>query len=401
MQFKYQASTAQGSVVTGLLEADTEETAEQMLWDAGLTIVNLKKNIKLPQLHQMLPSVFGVQRKDVIAFSRNMASLLDAGIPLMRGLSILSRHAKPAFKDVVEAIIKDLEEGSRFSDACAKYPSTFPNFYVFLLRTGEEVGNLNIVMKEVSAYMEKDQATASKVKKSLAYPAFVVVLAIAAVIIMLGVVIPQLTGMFTEYGKELPATTQIMVTAGDFFEANLTSIIGGSIAVVVLVSLYVRTKRGKRDKDRLMLKLPVLGPAILKSSLSRFTRNMSMLVGAGVSLYEALQLSVETSTNVKMAESLEQVRTGVGEGLLFSEAMLADSLFPSLMAEMVGIGEETGNLENQLNRVTIYYEEEADEAIGRVTGVLTPALTVGVGLLIGFIAVSIFSSIYGMSSIVE
>jgi len=401
MEFKYQATTREGTEVAGVLEAESEEAAEQVLWDAGLTIISLKRNLKLPQLHQMLPSLFGVKRKDVIVFSRNIASLLDAGIPLLRALSILARHARPAFKDVLDDVIKDLEEGSRFSDACAKYPAVFPNFYVYLLRTGEEVGNLNVVMKEVATYMEKDQATAAKVKKSLAYPTFVVVLAIAAVIIMLGVVVPKITAMFSEFGQELPATTKLMVTLGDFFSANITYIVGGIIIAVVLALLYAKTVRGKRDKDRLVLKLPILGPAILKSALSRFTRNMSMLVGAGVSLFDALQLSVETSTNVKVGDSLSHVREGVGEGQLFSEAMRRDPLFPPLMAEMVGIGEETGNLENQLTRVSTYYEEEADAAIARVTGVLTPALTVGVGLLIGFIAISIFGSIYGMASIVE
>ncbi len=401
MEFKYQASTAQGSEVTGILEAESEESAEQMLWDAGLTIVSIKRNIKLPQAHHILPSMFGVKKKEVIIFSRNLASLLDAGIPLLRGLAIMARHGNAAFCEILNNIVKDLEEGNKFSDACAKYPAVFPAFYVYLLRTGEEVGNLNTVMKEVSAYMEKDEATSAKVKKSLAYPCFIVVLAIGAVIVMLGFVVPKITGMFSEFGAELPATTKLLIGLGDFFSAYMAHIVIGIIVTVVGTVLYIKTQRGGRDKDRLLLKLPILGPALLKSALSRFTRNMAMLVGAGVSLFEALQLTVETSTNTKVSESLRDIRRGVGEGLLFSEAMRADPLFPSLMAEMVGIGEETGNLEQQLARVSTFYEEEADAAITRVTGVLTPALTVGVGGLIGFIAISIFGSIYGMASIVE
>lgn len=401
MEFKYSASTAQGSMVNGVLEAESETAAEGMLWDAGLTIVSMKRNLKLPKLHEMLPSVFGVKKKDVIAFSRNLASLLEAGIPLLRGLSILSRHGRESFKDILRDLIKELEEGNRFSDACMKYPAVFPRFYIFLLRTGEEVGNLGTVLKETAAHMEREEATKAKVKKSLAYPSFVVLLAIAAVIVMLSFVVPRLTAMFSEFGGEMPATTKALVLLGDFFSANVVYIIGLMLFTGVSGVLYVRTERGRKRKDRLMVKMPVIGSAILKSSLARFTRNMSMMVGAGVSLFEALELVSQTSENVVIRESVTRLRSGVGEGQLFSEAMLADSLFPPLMAELVGIGEETGNLEGQLSKVSAFYEEEAEAAITRVTSMLTPALTVGVGLMIGFIAVTLFSSIYGMAGVIK
>ena len=401
MEYKYAATTVQGRMVTGVVEADTELAAEQLLWDAGLTILTLKRSLKLPKAHQMLPSLFGVKKKDVIGFSRNLASLLDAGIPLMRGLTILSRHGREAFRDIVRVLIKDLEEGSRFSDSCAKFPAVFPGFYIYLLKTGEEVGNLGVVLNETAAHMERDAATAAKIKKSLAYPMFVVLLAIGAVIVMLGFVVPQLTGMFEEFGSEMPANTRILVSVGDFFGANVLYMLGAMMFIGVLAVVYSRTKNGKAAKDRFLLRIPVIGPAVLKSSLARFTRNMSMLVGAGVSLFEALELTSETSDNSVIRASVTNIREAVGEGALFSEAMAADPLFPSLMAELVGIGEETGNLETQLSKVSTFYEEEAQAAIARVTGMLTPALTVFVGLLIGFIAVTMFSSIYGMAGIIE
>ncbi len=164
MEFKYDATTSEGRAVAGVLEAESETAAEQMLWDAGLIILNLKRSLRLPKAHQILPSVFGVNRKDVIVFSRNLASLLDAGIPLLRGLSILSRHGKESFKEVLRDVIKDLEEGASFSEACAKFPAVFPKFYVFLLKTGEEIGNLGAVLKETAAHMEKEEATKTKVK---------------------------------------------------------------------------------------------------------------------------------------------------------------------------------------------------------------------------------------------
>lgn len=401
MDFKYDATTSEGRAVAGVLEAESETAAEQMLWDAGLVILNLKRSLRLPKAHQILPSVFGVNRKDVVVFSSSLASLLDAGIPLLRGLSILSRHGKESFKEVLRDVIKNLEEGSSFSEACAKFPRVFPKFYVFLLKTGEEIGNLGAVLKETAAHMEKEEATKSKVKKSLAYPMFVVLLAICAVIVMLGFVVPKLTDMFDEFGGEIPATTQVLVSLGDFFGAYVMHMLVGLIVSVVSTVLYIKTKRGKRAKDRFLMKVPILGGAILKSSLSRFTRNIGMLVGAGVTLYEALELTGETTDNSVVADAIERIRHNVRDGMLFSEAMAAEPIVPLLLSELVGIGEETGNLENQLTKVSHFYEEEAEAAVAKVTGMLTPALTVGTGLMIGFLAVAMFSAIYGMADVIE
>ncbi|MGB2884133.1 MAG: type II secretion system F family protein [Dehalococcoidia bacterium] len=396
MEFKYTAATADGGAVSGILFADNEYGAEQTLWDSGLTIINLKKRIKMPELHQMLPSLFGVKRRDVIQFSRNMASLLEAGIPILRALTIQTRFGKRAFRDVLKEVISDLEKGSRFSEACSKHPSVFPPFYVYLMRTGEEVGNLSQVLMDTSGHMERDEATAAKVKRSLAYPMFVMILAVGAIVVMMAVVVPALTMMFDEFNADLPAMTRMLIAVSDFFQANVLYMF---VAVVVLGFggyFYSRTEQGMRRKDALILRIPIIGQAVLKGGLSRFCRNMSMLVGAGVSLFDALKLTSETTDNTVIRESVTDVRSRVGDGKLFSQAVIADPLFPSLMGEMIGVGEEAGSLEGQLSKVAVFYEEEAERAISQVTSTLTPALTIGVGLVIGLVAVTIFSSIYSM-----
>lgn len=396
MEFKYSAATADGGAVSGALFADNEASAEQILWDSGLTIINLRKKIKIPALHQMLPSLFGVKRRDVIQFSRNMASLLEAGIPILRALTIQTRFGKRAFTDVLKEVISDLEKGSRFSEACSKHPSVFPPFYVYLMRTGEEVGNLSQVLMDTSGHMERDEATAAKVKRSLAYPTFVLLLAVGAIVVMMAVVVPALTMMFDEFNADLPVMTKMLIAVSDFFQANVLYMI---VAVVVLGFggyLYNRTEQGVRRKDAFILRIPIIGQAVLKGGLSRFCRNMSMLVGAGVSLFDALKLTSETTDNTVIRESVTNVRSRVGDGQLFSQAVVADPLFPSLMGEMIGVGEEAGSLEGQLSKVATFYEEEAERAISQVTSTLTPALTIGVGLVIGLVAVTIFSSIYSM-----
>jgi len=396
MEFKYTASTAEGSLINGVVEAETETTAEDILWKSGLTIINLKKSLKLPPLHQMLPSLFGVKKHDVIQFSRNLASLLDAGIPIFRALTIQSRFGSTAFRDVLREVIKELERGTRFSEACAKYPKIFPNFYVYLLKTGEEVGNLSVVLKDIATHMERDEATVKKVRGSLAYPAFVMLLAIGAVFIMLTFVVPALTSMFKEFGSKLPPMTRGLIAVGDFFSANGLYMILAVVIIVIAVVLYIRTPSGKKNRDRFMLKIPVIGVAMLKAGLARFTRNMGMLVAAGVSMFEALKLASETTDNLVLAEAVANVRSNVGDGKLFSQAIAGDPIFPPLMSEMIGVGEESGSLESHLLRISAFYEEEAEIAIARVTGMLTPALTIGLGLGVGLLAVTLFSSIYSL-----
>lgn len=398
MEFKYVGSTAEGGMVNGVVEADTEMAAEEILWRSGLTIIDLKRRLKLPPLHEMLPSLFGVKRRDVIQFSRNLASLLDAGIPILRALTIQSRFGSTGFRAVLHDVIRKVEEGTRFSEACAEYPKIFPNFYVYLLKTGEEVGNLSQVLKELATHMERDEATGKKIKGSLAYPAFVMLLAVGAVLIMLTFVVPAITSMFKEFGSaKLPPMTRALLAIANFFSAYGMYIIAVLVVLVIVVVLYTKTQSGKKNKDRFILKIPVIGNAILKGGLARFNRNMGMLVGGGVSLFEALKLASETTDNLVLAESVANVRSNVGDGKLFSQAIAADPIFPSLMSEMIGVGEESGSLENHLLKIATYYEEESQTAIARVTGMLTPALTIGVGLMVGLIAVTLFSSIYSLA----
>ena len=396
MEFKYTAATADGGAVSGVLFADNEYGAEQILWDSGLTIINLRKRIKIPAPHQMLPSLFGVKRRDVIQFSRNMASLLEAGIPILRALTIQSRFGKRAFRDVLKEVISDLEKGSRFSEACSKHPSVFPPFYVYLMRTGEEVGNLSEVLRDTSGHMERDEATAAKVKRSLAYPMFVMILAVGAVVVMMAVVVPALTMMFDEFNADLPAMTRGMIAVSNFFQASVLYMLLAAVVLGFGGYFYSRTEKGQRRKDALIIKIPIIGQAVVKGGLSRFCRNMSMLVGAGVSLFDALKLTSETTDNSVIAESVSGVRSRVGDGQLFSQAVAADAIFPPLMPEMIAVGEEAGSLEGQLTKVSLFYEEEAERAVSQVTATLTPALTVGVGLIIGLVAVTLYSSIYSM-----
>jgi type IV pilus assembly protein PilC len=202
--------------------------------------------------------------------------------------------------------------------------------------------------------------------------------------------------MFKEFGSKLPPMTRGLIAVGNFFSGNFIWMILGVVVLVIVIVLYTKTQSGKKNRDRFILKIPIIGGATLKGGLARFTRNMGMLVGGGVPLFDALRLVSETTESLVLKDALANVRASVGDGKLFSQAVAAEPLFPQLMAEMIGVGEESGSLESHLLKVSGYYEEEAERAISQVTGALTPALTIGVGIIIGLIAVTLFSSIYSM-----
>ena len=401
MEYKYSAETAMGESVEGVLEADSLERAEEMLWRSNLTVVSLRKQLKLPSLAEAVPSLFGVKRRDVINFSRDLATMLNAGLPMLRSLDILYRQARRrSMKQVLRSIIQDLEKGNTFSEACAKYPSVFPSLFVRLVRVGEEVGNLASVLEQLSAHLAREEETAGKIKGSMAYPVFVLCLAFGAVFIMIAFVMPALTSLFAEFGQDLPTMARMAISAADFVADYALYVLLGIVLLVVILVLYFRTAVGRRVKDAIILKIPVIGEASLKAALARTSRSMAMMVRSGVPLTEAIVLCADTSANAVVKDRLMKCNEAVVAGASLSQAMAAYPIFPVLMSQMVGIGEETGRLDSNLETLAGFYETESSRAISRLTSMLGPGMIIIVGLIVGFVAVTLFSSIYSIGDLV-
>ena len=400
MEFKYSAQTVAGEIVDGVLEADSLERAEELLWRSNLAIVSLKKQLRIPSLAEALPTLFGVKRRDVINFSRDLSTMLNAGLPMLRSLDILYRQAKkPAMKQMLRTIIQDLEKGSTFSEACSKHAAVFPALFIRLIRVGEEVGSLSAVLEQVSSHLAREEETASKVKGSLAYPMFVLLLAFGAVFVMIAFVMPAITGLFSEFGAELPLMTRIAIGLGDFVAGYILYIIFVLVILFVTLGLYFRTPNGQKAKDAFVLKLPVVGEASLKSALARTARSMAMMVRSGVPLTEALSLCADTAGNAVVKDRLNRCNEAVYSGSSLSQAMSNYPIFPVLMSQMIGIGEETGKLEYNLEKLSGFYEAESERSISRLTGMLGPGMIIVVGLVVGFVAVTLFSSIYSVGGL--
>ena len=405
MQYKYVAYRAGGNVVTGILEAESEQRAEELLWQSDMTIVSLKKKRTYPSVREVLPTLFGIKRDDIVNFSRDLATLLGSGVGILPALTMLyERTPKASLSKLLREILVSVETGSSFSEACAQHPTVFSPFYIRLTKVGEEIGNLELMLRQITVQMQKEAAIVSKVRGALAYPIFVLAVAVIAVIVLLTFVVPAISGLFAEVGAgQLPIITRIMVAISDFLKASplaLPNVMWVIIGLALLIGgglWYSKTPRGKRLKDSLVLKIPIIKDVSIKGTMSRMARNLSTLLGGGITLTEALDLVIETTDNATYKDALSKVRSDVHSGQMFSRAMMEHPIFPPMLTQVVAVGEQSGKLEANLEVVADFYEMETDKAVSRATGMLAPILVVFVGGVVALIAMSMIQPIYGLA----
>ncbi len=402
MLYSYVGYKPNGEIVKGTLEADSEKAAEEALWKFELTIIALNKKRVFPSMHEMLPTLFAVKRTEVLNLTRDLHTLLGAGIGIYPSLTMLhERTTKASMKKLIRDILLSVETGNTFSDACAEHPNVFSPFYLRMTKVGEEIGNLEHMLEQITVQMIKEAEIRKKVKGAMTYPAFVLVIAVGAIAALVTFVVPAMSGLFDQMGGELPLLTKIMVAISDFATDNILYLFLAMVALIGGIILYFRTPRGKRTKDTIMLKIPVIKQVVIKGFMARTARNIALLIGGGVTITDALDLVIETSDNVHFREAFTKVRNDVSDGLLLSQAMKNQPLFPVLLSQVVGVGELTGRLEPNLESVADFYENETDAAVSRATGMLTPLLTLGVGGLVAVIALSVYQPIYGLAGQIE
>jgi len=405
MQYKYVAIKPSGAVVTGSLEADSEQKAEELLWRSDMTIVSLKRKKTYPSIQEILPTLFGVKREDVINFTRDLSTLIGSGVGMLPALGMLyERTTKASMKKLVRDILVSVETGTSFSDACAQHPTVFSPFYIRLAKVGEEIGNLELMLNQITVQMQKEAAIMSKVRGALAYPFFVLTVALIAVVVLVTFVVPAISGLFEEVGTgQLPLLTRIMMAISDFFKASTLGLPNAVWVIIALVLFigsglwYIKTPPGKRMKDAFILKIPILKDVSIKGTMSRMARNLATLLGGGVTLTEALDLVIQTSDNVIYRNALSKVRADVHGGQLFSRAMMDHPIFPPMLTQVVAVGEQTGKLESNLEMIADFYETETDKAVSRAVGMLSPIMVVFVGGIVALIALSMIQPIYGLA----
>lgn len=401
MSIRYKAYTTDGRRVEGVLPVTSPTMAEEILWQSNLTVTSLREETNRRRNFRMalvrsVPSVFGVKPVEVVAFSRELIVLLSAGIPLRDALILLQeRQLHPQLKETLDKIVIDLESGTSLSQAVSKYPTVFPDIYARLLLVGEETGHLAEALDEVARYMEQQYTISARASKALRYPLMILVMGLGASVYMIGFTLPALTGLLTEFGGELPLAPRIMIAIGDAARAYGLQTLALFGAAGVGLGAYFRTEKGKDRRDTLVLRLPLLGPMLHTIAMFRFMSSLTAMVKSGLPLLEALRMTSRVVGNRAVARAIDTVNTQVVQGVAFSRAMKEQAIFPALVTQLIGVGEQAGNLPRQLQTISDALAQETQKRIATLTGMIEPAMTMIMGAVVGFMAIAVLSAVYG------
>ena len=398
MLIGYTAYDRAGRRRAGRLEAASVQQAEERLWNADLMVTKVWRVRQLPPLYRMVPTFFGMKPHHLIQFTDQLVSMINSGIPLVRSLNLLqSQIGHPALRDAVTTVVRELSQGTRLSDALANRPEIFPPLYTRMVRIGEEAGNLSAMLEKVAETIRRSEETKGKLKSSLAYSVFVLLMSFGSVLILVGVTIPMMSGLFTEFKADLPLVTRIVLALSDFIQNYGTTLLMLLVALGAVTYLYTRTAKGAQHRDIALMRAPGIGNLVRKSQVAAMADTLSTMLSSGVPLLEALQLARGTSNNYLVQSVLADVHLRLRSGQGLSESLAQHPLvFPALVVETVRIAEETGSLEQRFEQIAKVYQDEAERAVKQMVSMIEPAMIVVVGVMVGFIGVSVISTVYAV-----
>jgi type IV pilus assembly protein PilC len=397
--YKWEGKTLKGLIKKGEMEAPSEVAIRIHLRQQSIIptkIVSKGKEIKISW-----PFKKKVKQRAIAIFTRQLATMIDAGLPLVQSLEILSsQQDHKVFKNIIREIREDVEGGSTFAGALKKHPVTFNELYTNLVVAGEEGGILDNILNRLANYIEKAEALKKKVKSALIYPTTIVGVAIMVVMILMIFVIPVFETMFKSAGQTLPLPTLIVLTLSRLIKKYVIIFIPAVILLFYLFKKYYQTESGKTLFDGLLLKLPVLGSLFQKISVARFSRTLGTLVSSGVPILDGLNIVSKTSGNKTVEKAILNARTSIREGETIAEPLNRSKIFPPMVIQMISVGESTGALDSMLAKIADFYEEEVDVAVGNLTSLLEPFLMVFLGVVIGGVVIAMYLPIFQMASAV-
>jgi len=387
-------------IVSGERVADNREALRQALRREQITLMSVKekgREIGIPKLAGKKK----VKSKDLAIFTRQFSVMIDAGLPLVQCLDILSQQQQNKyFQQVLAQVRQDVEEGSTLAAAMTRHPKVFDQLYSNMVEAGETGGILDLILQRLSTFIEKIVKLKRDVVSALIYPVAVILLAIVAIAVIMVVVIPQFQNIFLGLlgpGEPLPLPTRIVVGLSSFLAGwGGLCILAAIIAIVVGLKLYYKTPKGRKVIDTILLKVPILGAIFLKIAIARFSRTLSTLLSSGVPILQSLDITARTAGNVVVENAIVQIRDGVEQGKSFVEPLRASELFPHMVAQMVGIGEQTGALDSMLGKIADFYEQEVDSAIANLLTLMEPALIGFLGVTIGGIVISMYMPMFSL-----
>lgn len=396
-RFTYQARDLQGRKLSGKVEAKSREAAAAILREKQLLIVSLHEQSE-GTLDEVLALFAKVKTDDIVTFTRQLATMINAGLPLLKAFAILEGQSKPAMRKVVRQLTRSIEGGANFGDSLTKQKEVFSPIYVSLVQAGEAAGALDTTLVRLADSLEKQKEFRAKTKGALVYPAIVLVAMVVVMIIMMVFVVPQMTELYVDFGADLPFATQLLIDMSNFFQNQWYILAGAVVAFVFVFRRWVKTTSGRWQWDKFLLRLPIFGKLRQQTILAEFTRTLSLMLGAGISLLEALEIITVGVDSVVFQKSLTDARSDVEKGKTLSNSLLHQGVFPDLLPQMVAVGEETGRMDDVLAKLAAYYEQESEQAIKVMTTALEPMIMVVLGVGVGFLLVAIVMPIYNLTS---
>jgi type IV pilus assembly protein PilC len=395
--YKWEGKTIKGLVKKGEMEAPNEAAIRIHLRQQNIIptkIVTKGKEIKFS---------FSIRKKvrerSIAIFTRQLATMIDAGLPLVQSLEVLSSQQESrVFKNIIREIREDVEGGSTFAGALKKHPVTFNELYTNLVVAGEEGGILDNILTRLANYIEKSEALKKKVKSALIYPAVIIGVAIIVVLILMIFVIPVFETLFRQAGQTLPLPTLIVVTASKLIKKFVIILIPAFILLIYLMRKYYQTANGRAVIDRFLLKVPVFGPLLKKIAVARFSRTLGTLVSSGVPILDGLNIVSRTAGNRTIETAILNARASIREGETIADPLNRSGIFPPMVIQMISVGESTGALDSMLSKIADFYEEEVDIAVANLTSLLEPFLMIFLGVVIGGVVIAMYLPIFQMAS---
>jgi len=399
--YVWKGTNQKGKKQKGEIEAKDIPSAQQLLKRQNLTSVTVKLKPKdiFENVAFLQPKV---KTKDLILFTRQFSTMIDAGLPLMQGLEILAGQCEnPTFKKILTQIKNDVEGGSTFSDSLQKHPKVYDKLYCNLVAAGELGGILDTILQRLAAYIEKNAKLVSKVKGAMVYPTVVAVIAVVVVLVMLIFVIPVFAEMFESFGGELPGLTQTVMNMSTFLRSHWWKI--GLVAGVLGFAFkkFKKTDRGEYLWDRFMLNVPVIGSLLRKVAVAKFTRTLGTMLSSGVPILDGLDIVAKTAGNRIVEDAINQTRISISEGKNIAEPMMESGVFPPMVCQMIAVGESTGALDAMLGKIADFYEDEVDQAVETLTSMIEPLMMVFLGGTVGTMLIAMYLPIFKIAGAIE
>jgi type IV pilus assembly protein PilC len=394
--FTYTARTTTGDLKSSTVEAPTRDAAITQLRRQRLAIV------KITEEGRKGPKKGAIKMRDTVIFTRQFATMIGAGLPLVQALDILAKQTEnKALVGIVRQVLFDVESGHTVADALSKHPRAFSTLYVNMVAAGEAGGILDTILNRLALFLEKTEALVRKVKSAMIYPSVILLVAMAAVVIMLIFVIPTFEDMFASVNLTLPLPTRVVIGASQLLQNYWWAMAGTAIASVLALKRYYATPGGKLRIDRMLLRIPVLGDVLRKSAVSRFTRTLGTLISSGVSILEGLEITAKTAGNRVVQDAIMASRSSIAGGETIAGPLAKSGVFPPMVTSMISVGESTGNLDEMLQKIADFYDDEVDVAVSGLLSLLEPVMIIFLGVAVGGMIMAMYLPIFDMVNAVQ